>query len=166
VAENFNDSHPHLDCGIIAIFIIAMKTPIFVSALLGWAAAALLLIGGALLLSEVALDGSLWVMMLTYTGWSGIIAVPTCLTAGALVNKFLPFSSPWWAPKYAALFGGIAGGLVIVLLMASITSGEFEYRAEHLLQGIFGAVPGSVCGFSLARFKQKLHKLEAPKVLR
>ena len=141
---------------------MSMKKPIFASALLGWAAAVLLMFGVSFVKEGAAFAGDFWVRALLLTGWTGVIAFPACLIAGALVNEFLPFSSRWWKPEFAALCGGIAGGLVIVLLMRLVNSGEFVFHPKHLLQGIFGAVPGSVCGFSLARFKQKLLKHEAP----
>ena len=135
----------------------SMKLPILYSALMGWASVALLMVTTG----AGSFSGGIWLPILIYTAYSGGIAVPSCLLAGVLVNEYLPPSSPWWQPKYAALCGGLIGPVVLYLIFA-ILSREFEFSAGRWLSSIIAAVPGAVCGFSLAQFKQKLLKLEAP----
>ncbi len=138
-----------------------MKLPVLYSALLGWASVPVLILAVAYLPGAPPTGGDIGLQLLVVTAYSGVIAFPACLAGGALVNGYLPPASPWWRPGYAALFGGFWGAVTVLLLMAWMTHGEFPLGFKYLLQGFMGAVPGAVCGFSLARFKQRLFKVSA-----
>lgn len=136
-----------------------MKKAILLSALLAWAAVALVSVTIAKAMGYF--DGHLFFPILIYTFYTGIIAFPSCLIAGTLVNLCLPASSPWWGPKYAALCGGFSGILAAALIVVLITR-DFEFDRDRWMGVIISAVPGAVCGFSLAWFRQRLLKPEPP----
>lgn len=137
-----------------------MKKAILLSALLGWASVPVLILTAASLPGAPPTGGDIGLQLLVVTAYAGVIAFPACLAGGALVNQYLPPASLWWRPGYAALCGGFWGAVTVLLFMAWIIHGEFPLGFKYLLQGFNGAVPGAVCGFSLARFKQKLQKPE------
>ena len=138
-----------------------MKKPIFVSALLGWATAAVLMVVIAFVMDGSSSVADLWVPILLYVFWTGIFAVPACSIAGGLVNQFLPVSSANWKPERATLIGGVCGFLAMWVVLV-LTSGELNiFQSYGWIPCVIAAPSGAVCGFSLARFKHKLLKLDA-----
>ena len=135
----------------------SMKYPILYSALLGWASVPVVMLAAVSLPGAPPTGGDLGLQFLVVTAYSGVIALPACLLAGALVNGHLPPSSPWWQPKYAAIGGGLCG-IVVMHLIFNFMSGHFVLWAGSII----AAVPGAICGFSLATFKRKLPNKETP----